>query len=160
MIKQITLKKGGLARWNDSSPFILTEDFCCRIDGITAVNGNYYAVVENAGNKYKFALTDGTFTISKDWLAVGILNVSVLYYLKGALQTEYTAEPLVIKDVDGALSAEPVITDLQRQINKLNAEMTEYRTRVQKEMQELAKVIADLRRRVELMEADYDILKV
>lgn len=159
-MKQITLKKGGLARWNDSSPFILTEDFCCRVDGMTAVNGNYYAVVENAGKKYKFTLTDGTFTINKDLLAVGTLNVSVLYYLKGALQTEYIAEPLVIKDVDGTLSAEPVITDLQRQINKLTAEMTEYRTRVQKEMQELANIIFELKRRIELVEADYDILKV
>ena len=85
---------------------------------LPAVNGEFYLVAEINGNKIKrFIPCDGEMYI--DGLSAGELRAEVKHYLKSELVKGYKVEPLILKEVDGKLLAEPEIIAMCREIGEL-----------------------------------------
>ena len=58
-----------------------------------------------------------------DGLTAGELLSEVKHYLKGVLIKNYKIEPLILREVDGSLSATPEFIELQAVISALKAEL-------------------------------------
>lgn len=114
-MKTITLKSNGVGRYDDGTPYIITGRKLNIKIALPQVNGDFYFVCENNGITQKRLLpSDGG--ISLDNLTAGELNAEVKHYVKGSLVKVYKIEPLMLKEVDGAISAEPEISALDRRI--------------------------------------------
>lgn len=114
-MKTIMLKSNGVGRYDDVTPYIITDRKLNIKIALPQVNGDFYFVTENNGATQKRLLPlDGG--ISLDNLTAGELNAEVKHYVKGSLVKVYKIEPLMLKEVDGAISAEPEISVLDRRI--------------------------------------------
>lgn len=117
-MKIINLKSNGVGRYEDVSPFIIADKTLNLKFNLPAVNGEFYLITEINGVKVKRVISsDGN--ISLDGLSAGELRAEVKHYLKGELIKAYRIEPLLLKDIDGSLSAEPEIIALRRELNAL-----------------------------------------
>lgn len=124
-MKVIKLKSNGLGRYDDVSPFIITDNKLEIKVELPNYNGEFYLVTENNGKTEKRLLPrNGTVTLER--LTTGELNAAVKHYLKGALIREYKVEPLLLKEVDGNLSSLPEIEALTRRICGLERAFKEY----------------------------------
>ncbi|MDE6597603.1 MAG: hypothetical protein K2K60_03080 [Clostridia bacterium] len=117
-MKTIILKSNGTGRYDDVSPFIVTDN---RLE-IKAIlpnfNGEFYLVAENNGKTYKKLLScDGSVLL--DELTVGELNAEVKHYLKGEHIKTYKIEPLLLKEVEGMHSVIPEIVELKTELLNL-----------------------------------------
>jgi len=132
-MKTIKLKSNGVGRYDDVSPFLVTDNKLEIKAELPNYNGEFYLVTENNGRTEKRLLPrDGTVTLES--LTAGELNAVVKHYLKGALIREYKVEPLLLKEVDGNLSALPELaeltdrlTELEREYAALSAGFAEYK---------------------------------
>lgn len=117
-MKVIKLKSNGLGRYDDVSPFLVTDNRLEIKVELPSFNGEFYLITENNGKTEKRLLPrDGTVAIER--LTAGELNASVKHYLKGALIREYKVEPLLLKEADGNLSALPELAELKAELNGL-----------------------------------------
>lgn len=124
-MKTIKLKTNGTGRYDDVSPFIVTDNSLQVAAVLPPFNGEFYLVAENNGTVQKKLLTrDGAVTIEN--LSAGELNAEVKHYLKGELVKVYKVEPLILKEVDGTLSAMPEIEALHHDISSLERAFGEY----------------------------------
>ncbi|MDE6504876.1 MAG: hypothetical protein K2L42_03300 [Clostridia bacterium] len=120
-MKVIKLKSNGLGRYEDVSPFLVTDNRLEIKVELPSFNGEFYLITENNGKTDKRLLPqDGTVTI--EGLTAGELNASVKHYVKGALIREYKVEPLLLKEADGNLSAMPELAGLKAALNALGQE--------------------------------------
>ena len=74
---------------------------------------------ENNGKAFKKTLSR-LEPVILEGLTAGELQTEVQHYLKGELIKTYQIEPLILKEVNGSLSATPEIISLQAQITALN----------------------------------------
>lgn len=117
-MKTIKLKSNGLGRYDDVSPFLVTDNRLEIKVELPGYNGEFYLITENNGKTEKRLVPrDGTVTI--EGLTAGELNTAVKHYLKGALIREYKVEPLLLKEADGNLSALPELAELKAELNGL-----------------------------------------
>lgn len=115
-MKNITLKPNGVGRYDDVSPFIIADKALNLKINLPAVNGEFYLITEINGNKVKQLIQpDGEVRL--DGLSAGELRAEIKHYLKGELIKAYKIEPLLLKEADGSLSAEPEIVALWRELN-------------------------------------------
>ena len=127
-MKTIILKSNGLGRYDDVSPFIIADNALAVKIELPPYNGEFYFVAENNGNKFKLTIPQNG-EIVLDGLSAGELNAEVKHYLKGELIKVYKVEPLLIKELDGSLSAMPEIEALRRDREEINQSFREYRQR-------------------------------
>lgn len=117
-MRLIKLKSNGLGRYDDVSPFLVTDNRLEIKVELPGYNGEFYLITEINGRTEKRLLPrDGTVTLEN--LTAGELNASVKHYLKGALIREYKVEPLLLKEADGNLSALPELAELKAELNGL-----------------------------------------
>lgn len=142
-MKVVKLKSNGLGRYDDVSPFLVTDNRLEIKVELPSYNGEFYLITENNNKTDKRLLPrEGTVTI--EGLTAGELNASVRHYLKGALIREYKVEPLLLKEVEGNLSALPEIAELkaalhglERQYSALSADFGKYKEEVAAQIEKL-----------------------
>lgn len=171
-MRTLTLKRGGLTSWDDGSPFVLPGDLEVTLAGDVKENGEYVTVVSGNGGKYTYKGTN--ITIPSEILVPGTLELTVTWLYKGVEMMRYRVDELLITEADGQLSATPEMTAVNTEITALTARIAaleESLARVQKEAQELGTgvtsamqytdtVKAELTRRMDLIEGEYDPLRV
>lgn len=147
-MRTITLKQSGVGRYDDVSPFIIADNSLELKISLPNFTGEFYFISENNGNKVKRLIpVDGNLTV--DGLSAGELLASVKHYLKGELIKEYKIEPLILKEVDGKLSAEPEIIAVRREMQvmmKDKESLTDDLAEQRKELDELKNVAVALLR--------------
>lgn len=125
-MKTIQLKSNGIGRYEDVSPFIITDSRLELKIELPAVNGEFYLVAENNSAKYKLLVPRGE-SIELDKLTAGELQAEVKHYLKGELIKTYKVEPLILKEVDGNLTGTPEIAALSQSNAELVKSFEEYK---------------------------------
>lgn len=117
-MRSINLKTCGVGRYDDVSPFIITDNKLELKIKLPNVNGEFYFVGDNNGNKFKRCIPlDGVVMLNG--LTAGELKAEVKHYIKGGIIKEYKIEPLIIKEIDSSLSAEPEIAVIRREMEEL-----------------------------------------
>ena len=107
-MKLITIKSNGLGRYDDVSPFVMTDGKLELKVVLPVSNGEFFFIAENNEVKFKKVLAeDGR--VHLDGLTAGELKAEVKHYLKGELIKCYKIEPLILKEVDCNLSGTPEI---------------------------------------------------
>lgn len=126
-MRTIKLKPNGVGRYDDVSPFLITDRSLEITIQLPAVNGEFYFVAENNGLKInKYIHTDGK--VKLEGLTAGELRAEVKHYLKGELVLTYIVEPLLLKEANGNLSAETDIVALRREIQGLKEEIENFKS--------------------------------
>ena len=128
-MKIIKLNSNGTGRYDDVSPFIVTDNKLELQIELPNFNGEFYLVYEINGKTDK-RLLFRSGQIVLDNLSAGELNVAVKHYVKGELIKTYTVEPLLLKEVDDTLSALPEIEELRRSIVAVERAFGEYKQTV------------------------------
>ena len=150
-MKTIRLHISGIGRYDDVSPFIVTDNKLELKIELPNLNGEFYLVTDVNGTKNKLRLpSDGVITL--DGLSAGELQAEVKHYLKGGLIKKYRVESRIRIEVDGALSGIPEIT-------ALNAEISELKDELDKANQSLSEQSAELAGLKKWVEAQKTILK-
>jgi len=128
-MKTIKMKSNGVGRYDDVSPFMVADNELELKIELPNFNGEFFLVAENNGVTVKRSVPqDGVLTLGG--LTAGELNAEVKHYLKGTLIRVYKIEPLLLKEVDGTLSAMPEIADLRREIAGIVKGFNEYKESV------------------------------
>ena len=125
-MRTIILKPSGVGRYDDVSPFLITDNRLELKIELPNLNGEFYLVAENNGKSLKLLLPRGG-VVAPDGLTAGEFNAEVKHYLKGELIKTYKVEPLLLKEVDGTLSALPEIAELKAQISALDKSFAQYK---------------------------------
>lgn len=149
-MKTIKLKSNGTGRYDDVSPFLVTDNRLEMKVELPGYNGEFYLITENNGRPEKRLLPrDGTVTLEN--LTAGELNVAVKHYLKGALIREYKVEPLLLKEADGNLSALPelaalksALAELVQEYAALSEELSKYKEKAAAQIERLNKNVSAL----------------
>ena len=129
MQRVINLKNYGVGRYDDVSPFMITEDLELSFVGMNAVNGEYIAVVDCNGETLQ-EKTEGSLKIPKDFLSEGQLNVTILYYLRGNKLSEWKVEPLLLQNALLGLSAEPDIEIIKKKLYSAEEKFENFSKRI------------------------------
>lgn len=114
-MKTIKLKSNGVGRYDDVSPFIITDRKLTLKIALPPVNGDFYLIAENNGATQKRLLPKSGETELENLFA-GELNAEVKHYLKGSLIKVYKIEPLLLKEADDKVYILPEIAALDRRI--------------------------------------------
>lgn len=125
-MKKIKLKSNGLGRYDDVSPFMVTDNKLELKIELPNFNGEFYLVAENNGKFFKKLLLPGE-RVMLDKLTAGELQAEVKHYFKGELIKTYKVEPLILKEVEGSLSGTPEITALRVSIAELANSFDKYK---------------------------------
>lgn len=119
----------GIGRYDDVSPFVLTEGKLELKIKLPKMNGEFYLIAENNGKKDRQIINpeDGNILIG---LTEGELNVEVKHYLRGELIKTYKVEPLILKQVYDTLSGTPEIALLLQRTEMLDKSIARERLRI------------------------------
>lgn len=129
-MRSIKLKSNGLGRYDDVSPFLVTDKKLGLKIELPNFCGEFYFVAElNNTTIRKLIPADGRVTL--DDLSAGELTAEVKHYMRGELIKTYKVEPLLLKEVDGAVSAIPEIELLTGEIALLTRETNALRERTE-----------------------------
>ena len=169
-MRTLTLKRGDIAAWSDTTTFVLPEDFDFEILGMTTTNGEYIVTARQNDEKRQAKVT-GICKIPSSVLHAVELEISVALYLKGQKVTEWIADPVTIVEECGEVSAMPAITALRAEVQTLTDKLTAAEEELEKTKQaaesritalteELRETKKELSRRMKLIEGGYDPLKV
>lgn len=134
----ITLKSNGVGRYNDVSPVIITDRKLNLKIALPPVNGDFYFVAENNGTTQKRLLPQNG-EIALENLTAGELNAEIRHYVKGALVKVYKVEPLILKEVDGNIKAEPEFSALDRRICAVESDLVAAKQTAEDRAEELGK---------------------
>ena len=123
-MKTIILKSYGVGRYDDVSPYIITDNKLTVKVELPAENGEFYFIAENNGVQFKKLVPiDGKLIF--DGLTAGEFAAEIKQYLKGEHIRTYKVESLLLKEVDGALSAEPQIAAMIADYGKFKEQVKE-----------------------------------
>ncbi|MDE7330119.1 MAG: hypothetical protein K2N30_03345 [Clostridia bacterium] len=118
-MKTVKLKKFALARYEDSTPFPLGE-LSIKVEGLPKYEGAEMRFVAKINDSVitRLSLSENSnvATINQDLLDCGEFKAAVIVYSKGVKVEEYNIEPLIITAVDGIFFADPVITNLEKEV--------------------------------------------
>lgn len=152
-MQTLTLRYGGLSRWSDTTKIVMPDDFTFAVDGMTTTNAEYVAVAKLNGVEQKYKIT-GEVTIPRDFLSAGKLEIVIGVYLDGERILEFVAEPIYIVEELGELSALPEITALEEQISAAENALSEYKARMQTQLQEIASAITTLNTNLQTLQTE------
>ncbi len=125
-MRTITLKSTGVGRYDDVSPFLITDRELPLKIILPELCGEFYLVYENVGERVKRIIPENG-EIALKGLVAGEFKAEVKHYLKGGLIKTYKIEPLILREADGSLTAEPDIAELRRTVQTLVKELAEER---------------------------------
>lgn len=123
-MKTIYLKSNGLGRYEDVSPFVMTDNTLKVKVELPEYNGQFFLVAENNGNKFKQLIEQGG-KITINGLTAGELQVKIEHYLKGEPIRTYKVEPLILKELDVGLQGVPEIEELNGRTENLKKSIDE-----------------------------------
>lgn len=142
----IKLNEYGLGRYDDVSPFLITDNKLEVKIELPQVNGDFYLVTKNNGSTEKHYLSgDGKAEILN--LTAGEFKAEVKHYLKGTLIKSYKIEPLLLIDADGGITALPELVCLNNKIAALNKSLeaeTEINVALGKRIEQIEKNVVAL----------------
>ncbi len=125
-MKTIILKSNGVGRYIDVSPYLIVNESIEIEVKLPAVNGEFYLFADCGGHRQKYLLpANGKAVVCG--ICAGELSAEVKHYLKGELVKTYVVEPLLLKELDVGISAEPEIAFLKAEILSLNSEFVKER---------------------------------
>lgn len=137
-MKRIYLKSNGVGRYDEVTPFVVTDNKLeLKID-LPNVSGEFYFIGENNGQKIKRLIPRGG-SITLEGLTAGELNAEIKHEFKGVLLKTYKTEPLILKEIDGSLSAMPEIEALNAKCASLERALEETKEAANKSIAELEK---------------------
>ncbi len=142
-MKTITLKSNGIGRYEDVSPFIITNNALELIVELPNVCGEFFLVFQNNSKTETMLLPRGGMITLKE-LTAGELCAEIKHYLKGELIKTYKIESLLLKEADGSIVAEPEIAALTRENARLAGLFAEEQERAKKRENSLNKTICAL----------------
>lgn len=125
-MKIIKLKPNDVGRYDNVSPFIITDNRLELQIDFPNYNGEFYLVYEINGKTDKHLLPRSGQIVLEN-LTAGQFNAEVKHYVQGELIKTYKVEPLLLKEVDSALSALPEIEELNRYICAVERDFKEYK---------------------------------
>ncbi len=129
-MRTITLKSTGVGRYDDVSPFLITDRELPLKIALPDFNGEFYLVYENVVERVKRIIPEnGELTLKG--LAAGEFRAEVKHYLKGEIIKTYKVEPLILKEADGSLAAEPEMAELRHLYAELKEELAAERVRTE-----------------------------
>lgn len=150
-MRTLTLRYSDLSRWDDYSSIVMPDDFTFKVNGMDTVNTEYVAIMRVNGIEHKYKITD-TVTIPCEDLSAGKLELSIGVYLDGNRIREYIAEPLYVTEELGELTLLPAITEIE---NKLS----EYKARMQTQLQEIASAITTLNTNLQMLKVEISAVR-
>ena len=146
-MKTINLKSNGVGRYDDVSPLIITDRKLPLKIALPPVNGDFYFVAENNGSTQKLLIpSNGEITLEN--LTAGELSAEVKHYVKGTLVKVYKVEPLLLKEIDGNITAELEIAALDRRICANESDLTEIKGSVLENKQATEERTAEIKKNV------------
>lgn len=154
-MRTIQLKPNGVGRYDNVSPFIVTDNRLELQIALPNFNGEFYLIYEINGQTYKRLLPRSGQLILED-LTAGEMYAEVQHCLKGGEIKTYKVEPLLLKEVDGTLSALPEIEELRRSIGAVERAFNEYKESAEKRISALS---AELAERLEITEKNVQALR-
>lgn len=154
-MRTIQLKPNGVGRYDNVSPFIVTDNRLELQITLPNFNGEFYLVYEINGKTNKRLLPRSGQLILED-LAAGEMYAEVQHCLKGETVKTYKVEPLLLKEVDGTLSALPEIEELRRSIGAVERAFNEYKESAEKRISALSAKFAE---RLEIAEKNVQALR-
>lgn len=145
-MRTIELKSYGVGRYDDVSPFIITDNKLQLKIELPAQSGEFYFIGKNGDRDVKRLIpSNGELTLEK--FTAGELRADVKHYFKGEIIKTYQVEPLLLKEVDGNLSADPVIPALKKELESAKDNIGA----LEKKNTKLEQVTAKLTRQVEAL---------
>lgn len=121
------------------------------------MNGEFYFLAEINGNVIKKLLPDDG-RLELGGLTAGELLAEVRHYMKGELIKTYKVEPLIIKEVEGKLSAEPEIIAVCREMDGIKEIFDTDRVRAAEREESLKTAIKELEEQVKLLQTNVTAL--
>lgn len=169
-MRTLTLKRGDIAVWSDKLPFVLPGDLEFDVRRPMSLNGEYVVTAKQGDRKWQ-TKTVLYVKVPREFLRAGELEITVALYLKGQKITEYVADPLMMVQEAGELTAMPVISSLRAEVQALADKLTSveeeletYKQAAESRITALSgqaeEVRKELTRRMDLIEGGYDPLKV
>lgn len=129
-MRNITLNQSGISRYDDSSPYVVTDNILeIKVD-YPNQTGDFYLVTQNNDRTDIRHLSHNGITILKD-LTAGELKAIVKHYKKGILIKTYKIEPLLLIEADDTLIGTPEIAALTKKYEMLRSAFDEYKKTVE-----------------------------
>ena len=153
-MKVIQLKSNGIGRYEDVSPFIITDNKLTLKIVLPPMSGEFYLSTENGEISETILLPrDGVITLEN--LRAGELCAEVKHYFRGELIKRYQVEPLVLKEADSSLLGTPEIAALRRDLTMLEETLAAEREMALKREYELDTANKNLSALIRFAYADY-----
>lgn len=143
-MKTITLNSNGLGRYDDVSPFVLTDGKLELEIIVPKRNGLFYFVGENNDVKFQ-VLIPASGSLILDGLTPGELIGEVKHYLKGELIESYNVETLLLRKLDGSCTADPAIAKLTSEVQIIKGKNAVLAKVLNEEIESLTKQLNALR---------------
>lgn len=160
MTRLITLKPYGVGRYADVSPFIIDEDLHITFEGMDAANGIYHAALTCGVLHSSAKIVNHMLTIPKESLSAGELNITVMLYLRGEKLKEWVIEPLLLKNVDPTLTAEPEVAEIRHRLAELQETYGNELAELRAELATVRASLEEAKTKIQLLEQGYDPLRV
>lgn len=112
-MRTINIKTG---RYDDVSPFLVTNNTLKVYVDVPNTNGEYYFCIENQGERHEYPLKESK-TVELSNLKAGELHSEARLYLRGQRIATYPIEPLTLKEVGGSLIGNPEFVKLWDALN-------------------------------------------
>lgn len=123
-MKTIKLKRYGIGRYSDVSPFPL-GDLELTLDGIPNTSSSFRMIASCNGRVIEQSTVScvlNRVTIPQNKLSAGRFSVEVQQYDKGMMTKVYKVEDLLITQFESGAEADPEIAQMIRKIDALTAE--------------------------------------
>lgn len=140
-MKTIKLLSYGIGRYDDVSPFMIADNSLELKVELPNVNGEFFLIAKNNDKTIKMSLSKYE-PVTIEGLTAGELKAEVKHYLKGVLIKVYAIEPLILKEVDGSISAMPEIVELKTQLADLSISFVSYKEETNKTIEEMRNDLA------------------
>lgn len=156
-MRTITVKPGCMARYDDTSPFLLESGAFELEFNMALTNSNDFFVYTINGATNSLPIIDQRVSI--EHLEAGELRAEIKRYLRGELIERIHVEPLILKSVDADLSATPALVELQAKVDQavqnLNAQAKMYNNAVAAYNAAVER-INNIEERLSALEKNYD----
>lgn len=131
-MKIIRFKENGVGRYEDVSPFPI-GDLELQLDGIPNYNGDFRFVASCNGVRCAestLAAGQNLVTLPREVLTAGRFSVRITHYIDGEAVRIFKAEDLLITALEVDFTADPEISQMQREIDALTAENVAVKERI------------------------------
>lgn len=165
-MRTITIKAGQEGRFDDRSPFLSEEGALALKFILPQTLGEYFLTLRNSyagGANERTVPIPKTGEVTLEDLLAGELGMTVQHYLHGQCIARHRIEPLLIKETDKGVCADPGFADLERRLSEAETQLSESAALIAelgKEKEALSKTLPELAKRQLRLEANAHALLV